>query len=145
MPKFFCRHQQQAHRGEEQAAQAQPQPQRGGEAVPPETPEGPQQRAEEAEKQHPTAQGAQDHVQPQLPIPKRQGEVEHRRQHRRSVEPVQQAAQPPARRREAEGPQQVVHQPQAQPQQDRGQKGRQLLGDLHPHQPNRRPSSPPLP
>ena len=113
-----------------------------GHALPPEIPQGTQQGAEQKEKQGKAPRRAQQHVQPQLPVPEAQGKIEQGRSRQQAVDPVQQG-DPPAAGPQAQGAEQIVHQPQGHPQAHRPQKGRQLPAVVHPHQPNRRLSSPP--
>ena len=130
---FFCKAEDRPQREEQD-------PQGGEHAVPPEVPQGAENGAEKTEKQHGAPQSPDYHVHPQFPVPKGQGKVEQGGQHRHGIQAVQDPAGPPAEN-QTEGAQQVVEKAQQQPQEDGGQKGRQLLGDIDPHQPNSRPKS----
>ena len=114
---------------------------RGG-ALPPEVPQGAEQGAEQEEEQGEAPRCAQQHVQPQLPVPEAQGKVEQAHPGHQAIHPVQQG-DPPAAGPEPQGPQQVVHQPQGHPQAHCPQEGGQLTVDVDPHQPNSRLRSPP--
>ena len=143
--KFSNGAQKQPQRSQEEAHSGAQQAQGRDKAVPPEVPQRPQQGAEQHKKQHAASQYADDHIDPQLPVAKGQRKIEQGRQHHCGIQAVQQAADPPARPRQAHSPQQVIEQAQQQTQQDGGQEGAQLLGDLDLHQPKRRPKRRPLP
>ena len=136
-PNFFSRAHCKAHRQQAEAEQLL-------QTAAPKVPDGAQDLAEQDEEQHRPAEDPRRHVEAQLPVAEGHGEVEHGGQGEEAVEAVKQR-QPPPPRRLAEGAQQIVEQAQHAPQEERGQKGGELLGNLDAHQPNRRDSRPPRP
>ena len=118
---------------------AQMQQKRQG--VHPESPHRPQQRGKDCEKQDAAAQGTQAEIQPQLALGPVEGEQKDRPADRHAVEDVQRRRQPGEL--QAEGPQQVIQQPQKRSQQSSAQKCRRLGGNFNLHQPNRRLKNPP--
>ncbi len=112
------------------------------EAVPPVIPQWAQRLAQQGEKQDGTGQDAQHHVDPQLPLAKSHGKIEHRDQHRQAVKPVGEGGTSPFPQC-AQGAQQVIQQPQKRSQQSSAQKCRRLGGNFNLHQPNRRLKNPP--
>lgn len=110
----------------------------------PKAPYGPQQLREDAEKQHCSAQRAQNHEAPQLPVRPPQEKEEQSGSGQKAVQTVQQPGQ--AGKAEAKGPQQVIQQPGTQAQEDGLAEHQQLVGDLISHDyPNRRLKKPPRP
>ena len=99
--------------------------------------------AEEAEVQNGAAGDARQHIDPQLPVSGLQHEGDDTGPGEKTEEAVQRRADPPAPA--ARHTQKVKHHAQQGAQHPGQEEGCQLLGEIHPHQPNRRPSSPPLP